>query len=67
MRRVPLPHHARGAAHPDWDFSVRAVPEWQNGTAGSDLGAYVTNDRILSWDPTLPLAANDRYYVQITD
>lgn len=62
----PFATTLEGAAHPDWDFSVRAVPDFQNSTAGGRLGTYLTDDRILSWDPTLPLEANDRFYVQIT-
>lgn len=62
----PFATTLEGAAHPDWDFSVQAVLKNDNSTAGGQLSAYLTDDRILSYDPTLSLEANDRFYVQIT-
>jgi hypothetical protein len=74
----PLTPWRRGGANPGrfddvlapldhyWDFSVRAVPGFQNSIAGRRLGAYLTDDRVLQWDPTLPLETNDRFYVRIT-
>lgn len=56
-----------GAANPNWDFSVRAVPRSDNASAGSRLKLYYLHERILSWDPTLPDPAdsNDWYWVNI--
>ncbi|MER7470757.1 NucA/NucB deoxyribonuclease domain-containing protein [Micromonospora sp. NPDC000018] len=48
-----------GAASPDWDFSVRAVPLSQNRSAGSSLNVYVVSDRIL-YD-------YDEFWVEIID
>jgi hypothetical protein len=63
----PFASTLEGAAHPDWDFSVRAVPQRDNSVAGGLLRSYYVDDRILAWDPDLdqPNAANDRFYVQI--
>ncbi|RKN20847.1 hypothetical protein D7147_08435 [Micromonospora musae] len=48
-----------GAASPDWDFSVRAVPLSQNRSAGASLNVYVVSDRIL-YD-------YDEFWVEIND
>ncbi|MFJ8387705.1 NucA/NucB deoxyribonuclease domain-containing protein [Streptomyces sp. NPDC094438] len=63
----PFASTLEGAANPYWDFSVKAVPSPDNSKAGTKLGSYYVDDRILSWDPSLPDAmnTNDRYYVHI--
>ncbi|MEV7520367.1 PKD domain-containing protein [Streptomyces sp. NPDC091371] len=63
----PFASTIEGAAHPDWDFSVRPVPQRQNSVAGGRLGAYYTGDRILytSTDPNA--AVQDEFWVDITD
>ncbi|MEU1475806.1 NucA/NucB deoxyribonuclease domain-containing protein [Streptomyces sp. NPDC005760] len=62
----PFASTLEGAANPDWDFSVKAVPQRDNSIAGGLLGSYYNDDRILAWDPTLPdTLANDRFYVHI--
>jgi hypothetical protein len=63
----PFASTLEGAAHPFWDFSVKAVPIGDNRRAGARLGAYYVDDRMLSWDPSLPDGdnTNDRFYVQI--
>ncbi|MGC3861233.1 NucA/NucB deoxyribonuclease domain-containing protein [Micromonospora chersina] len=48
-----------GAASPDWDFSVRAVPLSENRSAGASLNVYVVSDRIL-YD-------YDEFWVEIND
>ncbi|GAA1618970.1 NucA/NucB deoxyribonuclease domain-containing protein [Actinoplanes couchii] len=63
----PMASTLEGAAHPDWDFSVRAVAKKANSDAGNLVRDYYVNDRILSVDFTLPLTDNDRYYVNIVD
>lgn len=62
----PFATTLEGAGNPEWDFSVEAVLQSHNSTAGQQLGAFLTDDRILSYDATIPLAANDRFYVHIT-
>ncbi|WP_240802836.1 NucA/NucB deoxyribonuclease domain-containing protein [Streptomyces sp. A1499] len=62
----PFASTLEGAAHPEWDFSVKAVPQRDNSIAGGLLGSYYNDDRILAWDPELPAQiANDRFYVHI--
>ncbi|MFJ9041090.1 NucA/NucB deoxyribonuclease domain-containing protein [Streptomyces sp. NPDC102406] len=62
----PFASTLEGAANPNWDFSVRAVPQRDNSIAGGLLGSYYNDDRILAWDPALPdTLANDRFYVHI--
>ncbi|MET8053614.1 PKD domain-containing protein [Streptosporangium sp. NPDC005286] len=63
----PFASTIEGAAHPDWDFSVRPVPQRQNSVAGGRLRAYYTGDRILhtSTDPNAPV--QDEFWVNITD
>lgn len=53
----PFASTLEGAASPDWDFSVRYVPESDNTTAGTLLRQYYFSDRIL-YD-------QDPFYVQI--
>jgi hypothetical protein len=48
-----------GAANPQWDFSVQGVNNSQNRRAGSRLGTYLRQDRILYY--------NDGFFVDITD
>ncbi|MEV0636332.1 hypothetical protein AB0I77_15435 [Streptomyces sp. NPDC050619] len=51
-----------------WDFSVRAVPQPDNSSAGNQLRNYYVDDRILAWDANLlsdPKNSNDRFYVNI--
>ncbi|MEV5428170.1 NucA/NucB deoxyribonuclease domain-containing protein [Streptomyces sp. NPDC052701] len=48
-----------GASHPEWAFSVRAVPSAQNGSAGGLLNWYLFSDRIL-YD-------RDPFWVEILD
>ncbi|SNY73328.1 Deoxyribonuclease NucA/NucB [Paractinoplanes atraurantiacus] len=63
----PFGSTLEGAAHPDWDFSVRAVPQRDNSVAGGILRAWYTDDRILAWDAELPAPdiTNDEFYVNI--
>jgi hypothetical protein len=63
----PFASTLEGAAHPFWDFSVKAVPQRDNSVAGGLLGAYYINDRVLAWDADLPRPdeTNDRFYVHI--
>ncbi|MFD5074551.1 hypothetical protein [Streptomyces sp. NPDC058371] len=62
----PFASTLEGAAHPDWDFSVKAVTIDDNRIAGSELQDYYVYDRVLSWDPTLPeQIKNDRFFVEI--
>jgi hypothetical protein len=49
-----------GAASTVWDFSVKAINNRQNRSAGSRLGKYFTADRILLYD-------RDSFYVEIID
>lgn len=56
----PFASTKQGAASPDWDFSVRAVPTGDNGKAGIALRMYYNDDRILYYD-------NDFFYVEIKD
>ncbi|MYT22644.1 hypothetical protein GTW69_20530, partial [Streptomyces sp. SID7760] len=43
----PFSSTHEGAADPEWDFSVRAVSKADNGSAGSKLVNFYTDDRIL--------------------
>ncbi|WP_159048067.1 NucA/NucB deoxyribonuclease domain-containing protein [Streptomyces sp. WM6378] len=43
----PFSSTHEGAADPEWDFSVRAVSKTDNGSAGSKLVNFYTDDRIL--------------------
>lgn len=63
----PFRSTLEGAASPDWDFSVRAVNNTQNQSAGGSLSAFYNSDRILAWDQDLPepYDTNDQFYVQI--
>ena len=63
----PFASTLEGAAHPYWDFSVKAVPQPDNSIAGARLANYYVDDRILAWDPGLdrPDETNDRFYVEI--
>lgn len=64
----PFASTLEGAAHPSWDFSVKAVPKSDNASAGGMLQQYYLNDRILAYDYDLPKPPdiNDRFYVEIT-
>ncbi len=63
----PFGSTLEGAAHPDWDFSVMAVPQRDNSVAGGILRSWYTDDRILAWDADLPAPdiTNDEFYVNI--
>jgi len=63
----PFASTLEGAAHPFWDFSVKAVPQTDNSVAGGLLITYYVNDRVLAWDADLddPDEVNDRFYVNI--
>lgn len=63
----PFASTLEGAAHPDWDFSVKAVPGTENGDAGTVLQNYYLDDRILAWDGDLdePDIVNDEFWVNI--
>ncbi|MBD0420253.1 hypothetical protein H0H10_14005 [Streptomyces sp. TRM S81-3] len=65
----PFASTLEGAASPDWDFSVQAVPTPDNASAGGKLIAYYNADRILAWDASLPYpdGTNDRFWVEIVD
>ncbi|GII55921.1 hypothetical protein Pth03_43100 [Planotetraspora thailandica] len=63
----PFASTIEGASNPDWDFSVRAVPQRQNSVAGGRLRAYYTGDRILYTDPTPGAPISDEFWVEITD
>lgn len=54
----PFATTVQGAVHPDWDFSVRAVPKDDNRDAGIALQDYYKNDRILYYD-------DDLFFVEI--
>ncbi|GAA4536445.1 NucA/NucB deoxyribonuclease domain-containing protein [Amycolatopsis samaneae] len=56
----PFATTVQGAAHPYYDFSVRAVSADNNRDAGLALQAYYREDRILYYDL-------DFFYVQILD
>ncbi|MBP2333920.1 hypothetical protein JOF41_000098 [Saccharothrix coeruleofusca] len=62
----PFASTLEGAGHPEWDFSVRAVLNFQNSTAGGRLGIYYFDDRILRYDFSLSPELNDRFYINIT-
>jgi hypothetical protein len=62
----PFASTLEGAANPVWDFSVRAVLDFQNSTAGGRLGQYYFGDRVLRYDFGLSDLLNDRFYVNIT-
>ncbi|MEV6649638.1 NucA/NucB deoxyribonuclease domain-containing protein [Streptomyces sp. NPDC051219] len=63
----PFASTLEGAAHPYWDFSVKAVPQRDNGVAGGLLRSYYDRDRMLARDYDLPRPdlTNDRFYVHI--
>ncbi|WP_285608968.1 hypothetical protein [Actinokineospora globicatena] len=63
----PMGSTLEGAAHPDWDFSVKAVPRSHNRAAGGKVRVYYVDDRILQWDYDLedPFNSNDRFYVHV--
>jgi hypothetical protein len=63
----PFGSTLEGANHPDWDFSVLAVPQRDNSVAGGLLRSWYTDDRILAWDASLPVPdiTNDEFYVNI--
>ncbi|MEV8427056.1 NucA/NucB deoxyribonuclease domain-containing protein [Streptomyces niveus] len=63
----PFASTLEGGASQDWDFSVRAVPERDNLSAGGTLVAYYNADRVLAWDATLPEpdVSNDMFWVEI--
>lgn len=63
----PFASTIEGASHPDWDFSVRAVPQRQNSVAGGRLRGYYTRDRILYTDPSPEAVISDEFWVEITD
>jgi hypothetical protein len=63
----PMASTLEGAAHPDYDFSVRAVDAGQNGLAGNRLQDFYRDDRVLSYDFGLPHLANDQFWMQIVD
>ncbi len=64
----PFASTLEGAAHPSWDFSVQAVPQPDNSSAGGKLVWHYLDDRILAWDFDLPSPAetNDEFFVEIT-
>ncbi len=64
----PFRSTLEGAASPNWDFSVRAVDETQNRSAGGSLLGFYNSDRVLAWDSTLPDPnySNDTFYVRIS-
>lgn len=69
----PFGSTLEGAAHPRWDFSVRWVPQAENGSAGGVLNqSFYFDDRILRWEPAPgedPLnpygVTNDPFWVNI--
>ncbi|MFF2065832.1 NucA/NucB deoxyribonuclease domain-containing protein [Streptomyces sp. NPDC058200] len=65
----PFRSTLEGAANQNWDFSVRAVTDRQNSSAGGSLSAFYESDRILAYDASLPDPdiSNDTFYVQIHD
>ncbi|WP_328965622.1 NucA/NucB deoxyribonuclease domain-containing protein [Streptomyces virginiae] len=64
-----------GAAHPDYDFSVRWVDKTHNGSAGNFLGQFYVTDRILRYSPSPTQGGGvtpkgpsaDPFWVNITD
>jgi hypothetical protein len=63
----PFRSTLEGAAHPDWDFSVKPVPLSGNRSAGAALSNYYVDERIPAWDAPLdrPNQTNDWLYVHI--
>jgi hypothetical protein len=63
----PFGSTLEGANHPDWDFSVLAVPQRDNSVAGGLLRSWYTDDRILARDASLPTPdiTNDEFSVNI--
>jgi hypothetical protein len=55
----PFRSTEEGAANPHWDFSVRAVPNTENRSAGGLLINYYFEDRILY--------GSDAFWVEIND
>ncbi|MBK3641009.1 MULTISPECIES: NucA/NucB deoxyribonuclease domain-containing protein [Streptomyces] len=56
----PFQSTEQGASSPNWDFSVRAVPNGENRSAGGLLRWYYFSDRIL-------YNAADPFWVEIRD
>uniref|UniRef100_A0AAU2UVT9 Deoxyribonuclease NucA/NucB domain-containing protein n=1 Tax=Streptomyces sp. NBC_00003 TaxID=2903608 RepID=A0AAU2UVT9_9ACTN len=64
-----------GAAHPDYDFSVRWVDKTHNGSAGNFLGQFYVTERILRYSPSPTQGGGvtpkgpsaDPFWVNITD
>lgn len=63
----PFASTQQGAANPNWDFSVRAVPEGDNSRAGIALREYYRDDRIL-YSENQPLEGwIDVFYVEVIE
>ncbi|MCO1597065.1 PKD domain-containing protein [Micromonospora sp. RHAY321] len=63
----PFASTREGAGVGDWNFSVLGVTAAVNGCAGRELQRYYRDDRILVWQPGVPTAAEDEFFVHITD
>ncbi|GAA2673839.1 NucA/NucB deoxyribonuclease domain-containing protein [Actinoplanes palleronii] len=63
----PFASTKEGAGVGDWNFSVLGVTAADNRCAGIGLKAYYRDDRILVWQPSIPDASQDEFYVHITD
>ncbi|MFG2103664.1 hypothetical protein ACGFJ5_24050 [Micromonospora echinaurantiaca] len=63
----PFASTREGAGVGDWNFSVLGVTAADNRCAGLALKRYYRDDRVLVWQPTVPTAAEDEFFVHITD
>lgn len=61
----PFASTRQGAAHPVWDFSVKAVTRGQNASAGNALVQFYRDDRILYSDHYPQGEWLDMFYVEI--
>ncbi|MBQ1052118.1 hypothetical protein KBX50_27135 [Micromonospora sp. C51] len=63
----PFASTQQGAANPNWDFSVRAVPTGDNSRAGSALRDFYRDDRILYSENKPPGEWVDLFFVEIIE
>lgn len=55
----PFSSTFEGASSIEWDFSVRNIAYSENRGAGTDLGDFYVDDRILAWP------VEDPYWVNV--
>ncbi|MFH7596419.1 NucA/NucB deoxyribonuclease domain-containing protein [Streptomyces racemochromogenes] len=55
----PFSSTYEGASSTDWDFSVRNIANGENRSAGTKLGNFYVDDRILAWP------VEDPYWVNV--